>query len=125
MKYSYNTNWMGPVSMEWYRSRGLTTTVREVLEHDSKFTDLKKGDVFEREDITEQWAGGRIDIYGGRGYPDEIGLPIMHGADYGNFSKWLEDIKSAKKLNLDQLVAMYEVENPKIRWAREHFGVQE
>ena len=28
---TYSTNMMGPVSMSWYRERGLTKTVREVL----------------------------------------------------------------------------------------------
>lgn len=119
----YSTNWMGPVSLEWYRERNLTVKVTVVQEEDSKFTSRKKGDVYEREDVIEQWAGGRIDIRGdGLGpYGDECGLPIMHGTSYRLFSDWLDDLRTDEVWTLDMIVNEYEKTNPKIVWADDYF----
>ena len=122
MPVRYSTNWMGPVAMWWYEDRGLTKTVTRILEKDSTLTNKKKGDVVEYQEITEQWAGGRIDIYGtGDPYGDELGLPIMHGEDYNRFSDWLDTFETDDVWTLDQLVEMYERVNPKIRWANDVF----
>lgn len=117
---SYSTNWMGPAGMWWFRENGYTRTVTKVLEKDSWYSDAKKGDTIEYEDITEYWYGGRIDIYGtGDPYGDEMGLPIMDGPSYKRFSEWLETFETETVWTLDQLVEEYEKSNPTIRWHKE------
>jgi hypothetical protein len=120
MKIRYSTNWMGPVSMNWYRDRGLTEIKMITLEADSVITGLKAGDQFECEEITTYYSTGRIDIYGtGEPYPDEIGLPPMRSEDWSSFGLWLDTFETDAVWTLDQLVELYERANPKIRWATE------
>jgi len=124
MMITYSTNWMGPVNTDWYRSRNLTMIKTVVQEEDSKFTSRKKGDVYEVEEITQHWAGGRIDIRGeGLGpYGDEMGLPIMRDDCYIRFSDWLHTVKTDDVWTLAQLVELYEKDNSKIIWANDVFG---
>ena len=124
---TYSTNWMGPVNMDWYRQRNLTVTKTAVQKEDSKLTSRKKGDIYEVVEITQQWAGGRIDIRGeGLGpYGDEMGLPIMRDDCYVRFSYWLDTVKTDDVWTLAQLVELYEKDNPKIIWANDVFGVEE
>jgi hypothetical protein len=121
---TYSTNWMGPVNMDWYRQRGLTVTKIVVQKEDSKFTSRKKGDMYEVEEVTQQWCGGRIDIRGeGLGpYGDEMGLPIMRGDCYNSFSDWLDTFETDDVWTLAQLVELYERANPRIIWADDVFG---
>ena len=124
---SYSTNMMGPVSMEWFRERGLTKTVREVLKEGQTFypKGLGPGDVWEYEEVATYYAGGRIDI---RGVPGdeywngwhEYSLPIMHGEDWNDFSDWLEEFPSEELWEFDELIAQYEKDSgTKIRWAED------
>lgn len=97
---TYSTNWMGPVSMNWYRERGLL---------DSKGV------------ITLYYSAGRIDIRDSTkpGYDGwhEYGLAPMHGEDWNDFSEWLDDFKSQELLDFDDLIAQYEEDRGrKIRW---------
>lgn len=104
---TYSTNWMGPISTDWYKSRGLTRVVTKTFGNETLTYD----------EITENWSGGRIDVYGtGDPYNQEIGLPIMRDDDYRRFSKWLSDLRTEKMLSLNELVSMYEETNPKIEW---------
>ena len=118
---SYSTNWMGPVSMEWFRERGLTETVREVLDKDQKYGKLKKGDVWEYEVITENYAAGRIDIrddtkYGYDGW-NEYGLPPMRTEDWNALSEFLWDFETEELLSFEDLIAQFEKHyGKKIRW---------
>lgn len=107
-KFRYSTNWMGPISIQWYEERNLTTIN----------TIMVKGEQIETKDIIEQWAGGRIDVRGGNTgpYGDEIALPIMRGACYRSFSDWLETYETDEMWSLKDLVWMYEKANPKIEW---------
>lgn len=113
---TYSTNWMGPVSLKWYEDRNLTTTK----------TIMVKDQLVETVDITQQWAGGRIDIRGeGLGiYGEEMSLPIMHRDCYNSFSDWLDTFETDDVWTLAQLVEMYEKDNPKIIWADDVFGVK-
>jgi hypothetical protein len=124
-KIRYSTNWMGPVSMKWYKDRGLTKKMTLVMTENSlmvKHGDKQPGDTIEVDDIIENWAGGRIDIRGtGDPYGDELGLPIMHGEDYNRFSDWLDTFETDFIWTLDQIVELYERDNPKIRWAEDTF----
>ena len=123
MTIRYSTNWMGPVSTEWYKKRGLTKPVEHVLTEHSIRVKLglgEVGDVVVSDEIIERWAGGRIDIYGtGRHYGDEMGLPIMHAEDYNRFSEWLHTFETDDVWSLNQIVEVYERDNPKIRWDKE------
>jgi len=123
----YSTNWMGPVNTDWYRERNLTVIKTVVQKEDSKYTRRKKGDIYEVEEVIQQWAGGRIDIRGeGLGiYGDEMGLPIMRGDCYKQFSEWLDTVETDDVWTLAQLVELYERANPKIIWADDVFGVKE
>lgn len=123
----YNTNWMGPVRIDWYKKRGLTKQVTTTLTDMSLSVQRgthKAGDVVTYDDITETWAGGRIDVYGtDNPYGEEIGLPIMHGKDYRRFSNWLDTVETTEIWTLKQLVEQYELTNPKIRWDKEEFNL--
>lgn len=89
---NYSTNWMGPISLNWYMERGL---------------DYEK----------DRYCCGRIDIYGTDDpYPQEMSLPMMKESDWYSFSEWLFDIHTETVYNLDMLVEMYEKTNPKICW---------
>ena len=95
---------MGPVSLNWYRDRGL----------------LKEGSV---EPITH-YSAGRIDIRDGskEGYDgwDEYSLPPMHGEDWNDFSIWLESFQTVELWEFDDIIAKYEdATGRKIRWSTE------
>ena len=102
---TYSTNMMGPVSMDWYRKRGLTETVGEF------------------EEVTTYYAGGRIDI---RGVPGdeywngwhEYSVPIMHGEDWNALGDYLWDLATEELLPYDTLIEQFETHyGKKIRWA--------
>ena len=110
--------------MEWFRERGLTETVTKVVTEDSILLDTgrKVGDVWEYDEVTTYYSGGRIDI---RGVPDEpwgleYSLPPMHGEDWNDFSDWLEDLTTEELLSYDALIEQYEKDSgTKIRWAED------
>lgn len=109
MKIRYSTNWMGPISIDWYRQRGLTKpALIRVLDQD-----------IETVEITESYSAGRIDVNDGSDYGDEISLPPMRSDDWHTFSEWLETFETDDVWTLDQLVELYERANPKIRWSKE------
>ena len=117
----YSTNWMGPVSMDWYRERGLTRQVSEVIERDQAFGFLKAGDTWTYEDITEPYACGRIDIRDSskEGYDgwDEYDLEPMHSEDWNALSEYLWDLTTDTQLSYDELIAGFEEHyGKKIRW---------
>ena len=117
MKVRYSTNWMGPVSMRWYKERGLVETKMVTLEHDSVITDRKAGEQYEVEEITTHYSCGRIDIMGtGDPYGEEIGVPPMTSEDWYRFGNWLETFETDDVWTLEQLVELYERTNPKIIW---------
>lgn len=111
---TYSTNWMGPVSLQWYEDRNLTTIK----------TVMVKDQLVETVDIVQHWCGGRIDVRGeGLGpYGDEIGLPIMRGDSWRAFSDWLDTFETDDVWTLAQIVELYERKNPKIIWAKDVFG---
>lgn len=127
MSITYSTNFMGPISLDWYKKRGLTKTVSQVLTEDNILVQsgkYKAGDTWTREEITTNYAGGRIDIrddskYGYDGW-DEYGIAPMHGEDWNVLSKWLDDIETQEQLGYDELIELFESETGrKIRWAKE------
>ena len=108
MKIRYSTNWMGPISIDWYKQRGLTKPAFiRVLDQD-----------VETVEITEQYSAGRIDVRDGSEYGDEIHLPAMRNEDWHQFSKRLETFETDDVWTLEQLVELYERANPKITWSK-------
>ena len=115
---TYSLNWMGPVSMDWYRQRGLTITKTVTLEEDSTVLNRRAGENYEFEEIITHYSCGRIDVCGTDDpYGDEIGVPPMLSEDWARFSLWLDSYKTQYIHTLDQLTLVYELTNPKIRWA--------
>lgn len=101
MKIRYSTNWMGPVSLNWYTDRGLDYE-------------------------TEPYSAGRLDFYNptvDSMYPDEISVPPMRSEDWHRLGDWLDEFTSDQVLTLAEIVNEYEKTNPKIRWwnERENF----
>lgn len=99
MIYTYSTNLMGPMS-HWFIANNIPYTETKVY---SKLFD--KEIVYK---TYEQWYGGRIDIYGGPGYPDETGLPIMSGESYARFSRWLQTYSSEDMKSFEELRELFE-----------------
>ena len=123
MTISYSTNMMGPITIDWYRDRGLVKQTKETLTEKSILVQLgikQAGDVPEYNEIVTHYAGGRIDIYGvpGEHYPLEYAISPMHGEDWNDFSGWLDDFETEDLWELDDLIGQYEQESGrKIRWA--------
>lgn len=133
MAICYDTNFMGPISMHWYRNRGLTHMVKRTCDSElirdalrtSKvlnYPDIEIGDTYELEEIIVHYAGGRIDIHGldpdeYYGGSDEYDLPVMHGEDWDALSDWLDEFESEERVPYDELIALFEADyGQKIRW---------
>ena len=121
---TYSVNFMGPISMSWYRERGLTRKLTRVIEKDEFLScagGYQVGDVLEYDEITTHYCGGRIDIRDDtkEGYDgwDEYSLPIMHGEDWNDFGDWLESFQTHDLWSFDDIIAQYEdISGRKIRW---------
>lgn len=126
---SYSTNWMGPISMDWFRDRGLTKEVDTEVTHEYLAIQLgvNVGDVVPMEDVTEYWSGGRVDIYGldeveYYGGMSEYSLPIMDGVSWNLFSDWLDNYETIELKTYEQLLSAFEADTDhKIRWAHKEF----
>ena len=107
---------MGPVSMGWYRTRGLTQTQTKIGTEDSMFTTI--GEPFTSESITTHYSCGRIDVHNvpNEPYGDEINVPPMLSTDWAMFSNWLDTVETASVWSLKNLVEAYEQHNPPITW---------
>ena len=115
---------MGPVNMNWYRERGLTRKVSKVLEEGRTFypKGLGPGDVWEYDEITTQYAGGRIDIRDSSkdGYDgwDEYSVAPMHSEDWNALSDYLWDLTTEELVPYNTLIEQFETHyGKKIRWA--------
>lgn len=118
MPVRYSTNWMGVANLQWYRDRGLTKRVTKTLTEDSQLTGRKAGESFEYDEVTQEYSCGRIDCRGedlGQ-FGDEIGVPPMKAEDWHRFGKWLSTFETDFMWSLEELVEMYERNNPKIEW---------
>lgn len=124
---TYSINWMGPISLDWFRKRGLTREVSVVLEEDQRFGDLKAGDTWEYDEITTYYSGGRIDIRGldEEEYwccQDEYGLPVMHGEDWNALGDFLDRLSGKKVVPYESLIMLFEAQyGRKIRWATDQW----
>lgn len=120
---TYSTNWMGPVSLTWYRERGLTKKVSKVLEEGRVFypKGLGPGDVWEYDEITTYYSAGRIDIRDSskEGYDgwDEYSLAPMTANSWNKLSDWLWDLETTEVWDYDMLISIFEGETGhKIEW---------
>ena len=93
---------MGPMQ-HWFQTNNIHYTVQIANNQFTNFQDTERK-------IYEQWYGGRIDIYGGPGYPDETGLPIMSGESYSRFSRFLETYSSEELKSFEELRELFESE---------------
>ena len=118
MTIRYSTNWMGVINMQWYIDRGLTKRVTRTLTEDSKLTGRKAGESFEYNEIIQSYSCGRIDCRGdGLGpFGAEIGVDPMKDSSWSRFGHWLETFETDDLWTMDQLVELYERDNPKIEW---------
>ena len=111
---------MGPVSMQWYRDRGLTRVETKTATENTMFT--TEGEPFTSETITTHYSCGRIDVRGipDEPYGDEIGVPPMLSSDWRLFGDWLDDVQTMSIWTLADLVTAYENQtNTKITWIKE------
>lgn len=91
---TYSTNFMGPISTDWYEKRGLT----------------------------EHYAGGRIDIRDDtkEGYDgwSEYALPVMHEEDWNALTKFLNGFETEEVVGYYRLIEIFSQETrTNIRWA--------
>ena len=122
---TYSTNWMGPISMDWFRERGLTKKITKVVEEDSILVKLGRqqvGNVLEYDEITTHYAAGRIDIRDDSkpGYDGwhEYGVAPMHGEDWNALSDYLWDLTTPELVPYNTLIEQFETHYGKrIRWA--------
>ena len=93
---------MGPMQ-HWFQTNNIHYTIQIANNQFTNFQDTERK-------IYEQWYGGRIDIYGGAGYPDETGLPIMSGESYSRFSRFLETYSSEELKSFEELRELFETQ---------------
>ena len=118
MPVRYSTNWMGVANLQWYKDRGLTKRVSKTLTEDSQLTGRKAGDTFEYDEVIQSYSCGRIDCRGedlGQ-FGDEIGVDPMTTESWNRFGKWLDTFETDFMWTLEELVELYERNNPKIQW---------
>ena len=128
---SYSTNWMGPISMDWFRKNGLTETVTKTVYSERQRDILRKsnpdieiGDTFEHEIVAIHYSGGRIDIRDDtkEGYDgwNEYSLPLMRTEDWNDFSVWLDDFETEELWELYDILEEYRQDTGHvIRWWKE------
>ena len=120
---SYSTNFMGPISINWYAERGLVHKVNKIADaKQAKFWNVNEGDEFTVLEVTTHYACGRIDIRDSskQGYDgwDEYGLAPMHGEDWNALGDFLWDLETDVQLSYEQLIERFELWYGKqIRWA--------
>ena len=112
---TYSTNWMGPIATRWYEDNNIPYVEGKTFV--SKYT----GKSITPKDY-EQYAGGRIDIYGldeseHWGGKSEYSLPVMPAKDWNAFSEWLDKLESSVLLTYKELISDFEKEyGQRIEW---------
>lgn len=112
MPVRYSTNWMGPISIDWYKERGLVKPVKKVLEEDNKFTGQQAGETIIVNDIIERYCAGRIDINGtddnNNWIAEEYGLAPMVEQDWDKLTYWLSTVETDFVLTKEDLLYNFE-----------------
>ena len=123
MMITYDTNWMGPISKNWYAERGLLHKVNRIANaNQAKFLKINEGDEFTVLEVTTHYAGGRIDIrdHTKEGYDgwNEYAVMPMHGEDWNALSDFLLELETQTVLPYQELIDLFEADyGRKIRWA--------
>lgn len=82
----------------------------------------KAGDVVIRTEILEDYAGGRIDVYGtDNPWGEEIGLAVMRAEDWRRLSDFLSTLQTETMWTLGEILTEFYKTNPKIVWAKDVF----
>jgi hypothetical protein len=121
--FTYSTNVMGPWDLNWYRDRNLLKNVWITVETE-EVANRRRMDIGEKyliEEVTEQYAGGRIDIRGDTESPygDEYSIAPMLMEDWIAFGNFLWDLETDVQLSYEQLIERFELwYGKKIRWAK-------
>jgi hypothetical protein len=117
---NYSLNWMGPLSLDWYKTRGLAVQVPIVVEPDSWYTHsgYQAGDTVTQTEVTARYCCGRVDVSGvpDEPYGTEIGVPPMLAGDWHDFAMWLEKLSTDYVYTLTELVTEYEQTHEPITW---------
>lgn len=120
---TYDTNCMGVANLFWYRERGLTKQVEKVVRSEllAHMHNLNIGDTYTVEEVTQDYACGRIDIRDDskEGYDgwDEYSLSPMPSEDWMALSKYLNGLTTERVLRYDELIYLFEEwYGKKIRW---------
>jgi hypothetical protein len=123
---TYSTNWMGPISIDWFRERGLTKQVQKKVEskHVANMRGMDIGESYMVEEITTNYCGGRIDIRDDtkEGYDgwSEYSLPVMHGEDWNALTKFLDGFETEEVVSYYRLIEIFSQQTrTNIRWAPE------
>ena len=123
LSFTYSTNMMGPWSLDWYRDRNLLKNVWITVETE-EVANRRRMDIGEKyliEEITEQYAGGRIDIRGDTESPygDEYSVAPMLMEDWIAFGEWLEDLDTTYMWTYQELLEVFKNDTGiTIRWAK-------
>lgn len=120
---TYDTNWMGPINIDWYKERGLVEDVWKTVETEeqARIHRLDIGEKYLTPQITIHAGAGRIDIRDSskRGYDgwDEYSLAPMHGEDWNALTDFLMTLETETVLPYKQLINLFETHyGKKIRW---------
>lgn len=106
---TYSTNFMGPIATRWYEENNIPFT----------WITTESGKRYKK---YQEWAGGRIDIYGlseedfytGK---TEYSLPVMRAVDFNAFSRWLREMQTEELWSFEKLVDRFEFwYGQEIRW---------
>jgi hypothetical protein len=125
MSVTYFLNWCGPVSIDWFRERGLTKYVWKKVESEyvANMRRMDIGESYMIEEVTTNYSAGRIDIRDSskEGYDgwDEYAVPLMRSEDWALLSDWLWDIETTEIWDYEMLISIFEGEvlnGRKIRW---------
>ncbi len=120
---NYSLNWMGPVSLDWYKTRGFTKSITVTVEPDSWLVNYKgyqAGDAVTFGEIVTRYSCGRIDVWGtGLEYEPEIAVPVMLHDSWYLFGNWLQNFSTNRVYTLHELVTEYQKTNLKICWYRD------
>jgi len=116
---TYSSNWMGPVSTDWYIKRGLTRKVAHTFKHGRK-----AGETHMIDEIVTHYSAGRIDIRDSskEGYDgwNEYGLAPMHGEDWNALSYWLDNMQTEDVWPYEKLIKHFQYwYGKRIRWAKD------
>lgn len=125
MNISYTTIFMFPITIDWYRERGLTELKKRTVDTDfsSKLRNLPIGSEYQEEMLTTHYCGGRIDIRGLDGDVYDCGeheyhLPPMREDSWYLFREWIEKLETEELWEYPKIIRVFEEEtNHKIDWA--------